>query len=116
MRPKQAMKVKLVFLTLILGLCARSGAQTEIQSEESPNIHVLVNMVQLNVAVTDKKGNYITGLRPQDFEVTEDNIPQKLAVFAEGHESIPVPTDPVQRASLTMVQPNSVQLAPQDSA
>ncbi len=24
-------------------------------------------MVQLNVAVTDKKGNYITGLRPQDF-------------------------------------------------
>ena len=36
---------------------------------KSPNIHVVVNMVQLNVAVTDKKGNYVTGLRPQDFEI-----------------------------------------------
>jgi len=49
-------------------------------------------MVQLNVAVTDSKGNYITGLRPEDFEVTEDGIPEKLAIFTEGHESVPVNT------------------------
>jgi VWFA-related protein len=43
-------------------------------------------MVQLNVAVTDKRGSYITGLRPQDFAVTEDGIPQKIATFGEGNE------------------------------
>ncbi len=46
-----------------------------------------VDLVQLNVAVTDKKGNYITGLRPQDFVIAEDGIPQKLATFEEGNES-----------------------------
>ena len=43
-------------------------------------------MVQLNVAVMDSKGNYVTGLRPSDFEVVEDGIPQKVATFAEGNE------------------------------
>jgi VWFA-related protein len=43
-------------------------------------------MVQLNVAVTDEKGNYVTTLRPSDFDITEDNIPQKLATFEEGNE------------------------------
>jgi VWFA-related protein len=43
-------------------------------------------MVQLNVAVTDKKGNYITGLRPQDFSIMEDGIVEKTATFAEGDE------------------------------
>jgi VWFA-related protein len=41
-------------------------------------------MVQLNVAVTDHKGNYITGLRPENFEVNEDGIPEKIATFGEG--------------------------------
>jgi len=43
-------------------------------------------MVQLNVAVTDNNGNYITGLRPQDFMITEDGIQQKVATFSEGNE------------------------------
>ncbi len=50
-------------------------------------IRVVVSMVQLNVAVTDEKGNYITTLRPSDFEVTEDGISQKVATFEEGNES-----------------------------
>jgi Ca-activated chloride channel family protein len=49
-------------------------------------IRVVVSMVQLNVAVTDEKGNYVTTLRPSDFDITEDGIPQKLATFEEGNE------------------------------
>lgn len=41
-------------------------------------------MVQLNVAVTDNKGNYVTGLKPSDFIITEDTIRQKIATFGEG--------------------------------
>jgi len=43
-------------------------------------------LVQLNVAVTDRKGNYVSGLRPEDFEIVEDKIPEKLATFEEGNE------------------------------
>jgi VWFA-related protein len=43
-------------------------------------------MVQLNVAVTDKKGNYITGLHPSNFVIAEDGIVEKTATFAEGDE------------------------------
>jgi Ca-activated chloride channel homolog len=49
-------------------------------------IRVVVSMVQLNVAVTDPKGNYVTSLRPSDFDISEDDIAQKLATFEEGNE------------------------------
>jgi len=47
---------------------------------------VNVDMVQLNVAVIDRKGNYVTGLRPSDFEIVEDTMQQKLATFEEGNQ------------------------------
>jgi len=75
-----------LLLSLFLGLCPCSKIQIAAQENE-PRIRVFVNMVQLNVAVTDSKGNYITGLRPQDFAITEDNIPEKIAMFSEGNES-----------------------------
>ena len=46
-----------------------------------------VVLVQLNVAVTDSHGNYVTDLRPQDFSVTEDNIPQNVSTFEESRGS-----------------------------
>ena len=55
-------------------------------AQDNPDIHVVVNMVQLNVAVTDRKGNYVTGLKPDDFQILEDGIVEKPATFAEGNE------------------------------
>src|SRR5579872_164196 len=72
-------------LVLVLTLCS-SPATRMVAQESAPNIRVVVDMVQLSVAVTDNKGNYITGLRPSDFAIVEDNIPQKLATFGEGNE------------------------------
>lgn len=56
------------------------------QESNSADIQVIVNMVQLNVAVTDNKGDYISGLKPEDFVVVEDGISQKIATFGEGNE------------------------------
>jgi VWFA-related protein len=81
-RFKLAARLTLLTATLLLLL---SGAGDRIAAQDSPHIHVVVNMVQLNVAVTDKNGNYITGLRPENFAITEDGIPEKLATFAEGN-------------------------------
>jgi Ca-activated chloride channel family protein len=74
------------FLLLILFLPGLfRGDETGVEAQERPELHVVVNMVQLNVAVTDKHGNYITGLRPSDFAIVEDGISEKVATFAEGN-------------------------------
>lgn len=57
-----------------------------LAQEAESRILVVVDMVQLNVAVTDDKGNYVTGLKPQDFAVSEDGIPERIATFGEGNE------------------------------
>src|SRR5258708_5447448 len=62
------------------------GYASEVRAQQGPDLHVVVNMVQLNVAVTDKNGEYITGLRPKDFVIVEDGITEKVATFAEGNE------------------------------
>ncbi len=64
--------------------------------DDRPNFHVVVDLVQLNVAVTDNKGNYVTGLKPSDFIVTEDAIRQKIATFGEGKQAPRVLTDIAQ--------------------
>jgi Ca-activated chloride channel homolog len=73
-----------LILTLLLGLLPfftfRTGAQ-----QDTTRLRVVVNLVQLNVAVTNNKGDYVTGLHPQDFAITEDGIPQNIATFEEGN-------------------------------
>ena len=75
-------------LPAALSLVFLAGVPTCIKAQESPDIHVVVNMVQLNVAVTDKKGNYVTGLKPSDFEIVEDGLVEKAATFGEGNEPV----------------------------
>jgi VWFA-related protein len=62
-----------------------SGTRRTAAQDDS-RITVNVVLVQLNVAVTDRKGNYVTGLKPEDFIITEDKIPERLATFEEGNE------------------------------
>src|SRR5262249_238774 len=71
-----------ILAIIVVGLVVIPGAS----QEDGSDIHVIVNLVQLNVAVTDNKGNYVTGLRPEDFDITEDGIREKLATFGEGDE------------------------------
>src|SRR5438067_925935 len=69
-------------------LLAGPLVSVDAQQQKVPDIRVDVNMVQLNVAVTDNKGNYVTGLRPSDFIITEDGVAQSIATFAEGDAPI----------------------------
>jgi len=68
-------------LLLLQATMPRPSAQ-----DEASRFRVNVVLVQLTVAVTDSKGNYVTGLKPEDFVITEDNIQEKIANFEEGDE------------------------------
>src|ERR1700722_8981606 len=61
------------------------GGRSGDAQDDASRIRVSVVLVQLNIAVTDDKGNYISGLRPEDFSITEDKIPEKTATFEEGN-------------------------------
>jgi Ca-activated chloride channel homolog len=97
----------------VLSLCAGFGqpgiAQDPVAVDS--HIHVAVDLVQLNVAVTDSKGAYVTGLQPGDFTVFEDGIPQKVATFGEGNE----PTRQLMESpgSITTVSTGSAQASVQ---
>ncbi len=100
--------VRQLFPLILISLGLVLGEATNIEAQESPDFQVVVNMVQLNVAVTDKNGKYVTGLRPQDFAISEDGISEKTATFAEGNEPArslrellgqDAPGDPAERDS-----------------
>jgi Ca-activated chloride channel homolog len=93
-----------LFIALVLILLSTPGTRVVAQESE-PNIRVVVDMVQLNVAVTDSKGNYVTGLHPSDFAIVEDNIPQKLATFGEGNEPVYRVADATPTEGRTSAQP-----------
>jgi Ca-activated chloride channel homolog len=82
------MKRNLTIANVGAGLSAllllAGGPQFSAQ-DEAAHLRVTVNLVQLNVAVTDSKGNYISGLKPENFEITEDKIPQRVSTFEEGN-------------------------------
>jgi Ca-activated chloride channel family protein len=80
------MMAKKAFLSACLVLALILAVRPKVSSAQAsqPEFRVTVNMVQLNVAVTDNKGNYVTGLRPENFEISEDGIREKIATFGEG--------------------------------
>jgi VWFA-related protein len=76
----------LVVVGLALFLIFLSSAGTPSMAQrDGTRFRVVVDLVQLNVAVTDNKGNYVTDLRPSDFIITEDGIPEKISTFEEGN-------------------------------
>jgi Ca-activated chloride channel homolog len=95
---------------LFVGLFLGPAAWTAPQNDDAP-IRVNVNLVQLNVAVTDHKGKYITGLRPQDFAISEDKVAEKVATFEEGNaptrtvpDTIPSENKPVAKSTAQALQ------------
>ncbi len=87
-------------LLLAAGVCvprtleaqAPSPASSQTSATEKKGrdytINVDVNLVVLHATVLDRKGRIINNLRKEDFQLYEDGVQQKLAVFT--HADIPV--------------------------
>lgn len=91
---KQLMLQKLLRITGIAsGLCLVAALPLVTlhlragQDNDQSTFHVKVDMVVLSFTVADNKGKYVNGIKPKDLKVYEDEIPQKLATFAEGNHA-----------------------------
>ena len=49
---------------------------------QQPTFKVDVNLVDVDVTVTDAEGRFVAGLTPEDFEVLEDGKPQQVQTFS----------------------------------
>ena len=72
----------LVVLTLALPTFSQGRNQ---QQPESPRLveNIDVRLINIDVVVTDRRGNPVTGLKKEDFEVRENNVPKTISNFYE---------------------------------
>lgn len=53
-------------------------------SAQQPTFRAETELVNVGVTVTDRRGTFLTGLDPDDFEVFEDDRKQTISYFARG--------------------------------
>jgi Ca-activated chloride channel homolog len=76
----------LLALVLALSLPA-AAAQAQGAPPSTPSFETGIDIIRLNVSVSSR-GSFVTGLKPEDFQIFEDGIPQDLAQFI--HERLPI--------------------------
>src|SRR6266550_5037187 len=70
------------FVLCVLVVSAQSQEKKESKKTADDDlIKVTSNLVNLDVIVKDKKGKAITDLKPEDFTVFENGVPQKIQFF-----------------------------------
>jgi VWFA-related protein len=73
---------------------AQTPATAPPTSDEITTLHATARLVVLDVVVVDGDGHPVHGLKPSDFALTEDGVPQGLASFKEsGVTDIPAPEE-----------------------
>ena len=73
---RKSVQICVLFLTLLLTHAAHTQAQ-----EPDDVVKVKSNLVNIDVIVKDKKGKFISDLKPEDFTVTENGVAQKIEFF-----------------------------------
>jgi VWFA-related protein len=73
-----------------------------LPSQQQPDyiLHTQSDLVLVNVTVRDKNGNFVPGLKPEDFTILEDNKPQKVISFDVENVDAPPPLDVTQAKPL----------------
>ena len=67
---------------LLLAVAGATGITSDRLSGQQRGVTVIeTEVIRVPVTVNDRRGRFIPGLKQQDFEVLEDNIPQELTSF-----------------------------------
>ena len=77
--------LSLAFLTGAVRVLAQEAAPTADEAATQPTFSTAAQLVVQTVTVKDRDGNPIEGLKPEDFTITENNVPQSIA-FLEYQE------------------------------
>lgn len=75
-------------LTWSLGAAPTGSQEPEQRPEDRYQFRVTVDLISLNVTVTDARNRFVTELLQKDFSVYEDGISQEISVFSR--EDLPI--------------------------
>jgi hypothetical protein len=78
------MKFRGVFLAALAAAAAfpfLATAQQPPPAAGQPSFRTAIDVVSMNVTVTDQSNRYITDLTEKDFEIYEDGVKQELTIF-----------------------------------
>src|SRR5439155_21740949 len=80
----QSRSLYLFFVVIVGGVAGGwfQAAQQTSTEVPAPTIRVTTHLVLIDAVATDKQGNPIAGLHPEDFVVEENGKAQKIATFA----------------------------------
>jgi VWFA-related protein len=81
-------RLRLLPLAFLLALAPRALGQTPRPTPAPPVFEVGIEVINLNVSVTDPRNRYVTDLVAKDFAVYEDGVRQELTLFT--HENLPI--------------------------
>lgn len=87
------------FLMLIFAIAFDAQTTSPTPPDDDEVVKISTNLIQLDVTVTDSKGNPVTGLKPEDFEVFENGKKQKITNFSF--------VSSLRQKNETVVDPNS---------
>jgi VWFA-related protein len=80
MKIRQSMLVPIMLW--VLAVSAQSQEKKESKKTADDDlIKVTSNLVSLDVIVKDKKGKAVTDLKPEDFTISENGVPQRIQFF-----------------------------------
>ena len=75
------MRKLVLYLFINLNLCI-PHAWTQESKEETPVIRASVDVVNVLCTVRERRGNYLTDLKMEDFEISEDGVRQRVQFFS----------------------------------
>jgi Ca-activated chloride channel family protein len=75
---------------IILVIGAIAAACSAVAAQQ-PIFRSGTDLVGFGATVTDRRGNFVTDLKPEDVELLEDGVAQDIELFARGDEAEAVP-------------------------
>ena len=83
--------IRIALVAAALSAVTSGHAQNQKQ-EELPKLveNIDVRVINIDVVVTDRRGNPVTGLKREDFEIFENRIPKPISNFYEVEGARPV--------------------------
>ena len=76
-----------IIVAVALSVCAQkpkaSPSPTPSPDETQGTVKIPVRRVRLPITVTDKKGQFVSGLTQNDFVILEDKVPQAIETFSD---------------------------------
>jgi Ca-activated chloride channel family protein len=71
-----------------LALASAAPVPVRAQAQRTPSFGTGIEIINLNLSVTDARNNFVVDLAQKDFAVFEDGIRQDLSLFT--HENLPI--------------------------